>query len=140
MGAAESEIHARLAALEVQEAQTNNMAQYLCRAVDSNFTELETRLEARLNEADRQSGIQELFGGLEVATQMADTRLRELQARLDSLEASGSAGAPPSVDGVLRLLSRPSRARSMTSVRWPLVLSACPRVPQGIRGVSVTLH
>ena len=58
----ESELYARLAALEVQESQANNTVQNLSQAIEASFIDLGNRVGARLNMDDRNSGIQDLFG------------------------------------------------------------------------------
>ncbi len=97
----ETDLQGRVAALEVFSDQHSQLVQTLCQAIDTNYQQLEDRVEARLNEASRHSGVQELFGQFQVASQEARDGIATLQARFDHLEASGSKGPPASADAPL---------------------------------------
>ena len=97
----ETDLQRRVAALEVFSDQHNQMVQSLRQAIDTNYQQLEDRVEARLNEANRHSGVQELFGQFQVASQEARDGIATIQARVDHLEASGSKGPPASADAPL---------------------------------------
>ena len=99
--ASEAEYRPRIANLEIEIGQHANTIQQLYDAVDHKLSEMEGRIESRLDYHERNSGVQTLFARVEEVTRLADQRFQEVSSQMLTLGAVGTAQGSASSDNAL---------------------------------------
>ena len=104
--ASEAEYRPRIANLEIEIGQHATTMQTLYDAVDSKLSEMETRIESRLDYNERNSGVQTLFARVEEITRMADQRFQEVSGQMLTLASTGPAqGSAPSDNALVSVVT-----------------------------------
>jgi uncharacterized coiled-coil protein SlyX len=140
LGHLESNLPTRVASLEAQVSRQAETFDSVCKVLDSSYQELERRLEARLDLAERHSGSQELFGVFSEASQQHDDRMKALEARLKALEERSAQTLPVPSNGNLEIDIAEIQAEVTNLATEVIKLAHRPAPTVGCAGGSLQLH